>query len=222
MNIDDIMSAQSTQEEANNGQDHQDQGGEKLKLKRKADAAAEVADEPVADGEDISELDSETEYTSESDVMADDESETELNMGKSNNLGKRVRRDIDSSSGRSEKRKSAKGKDKEKQRVNTDADGDEGKPHSKKPSAGINKRKRRGRDPVEKGIARERRAINLFKTTSEKLTLRQALVKAHQRYGHVAPSRLVGFKSKGKIYSSLIPSSGRLESNLNIVPSALQ
>ena len=142
--------------------------------------------------------------------MADDESETELNMDNSNNLGKRVRRDIDSSSGRSEKRKSAKGKDKEKQRVNTDADGDEGKPHSKKPSAGINKRKRRGRDPVEKGIARERRAINLFKTTSEKLTLRQALVKAHQRYGHVAPSRLVGFKSKGKIYSSLIPSSGRL------------
>ena len=210
MNLDDIMSAQSTQEETN-GQDHQDQGGEKLKLKRKADAAAEVADEPVADGEDVSELDSETEYTSESDVMADDESETELNKGNSNNLGKRVRRDIDSSSGRSEKRKSAKGKDKEKQRVNTDADGDEGKPHSKKPSAGINKRKRRGRDPVEKGIARERRAINLFKTTSEKLTLRQALVKAHQRYGHVAPSRLVGFKSKGKIYSSLIPSSGRLE-----------
>ena len=71
---------------------------------------------------------------------------------------------------------------------------------------------RRKRDAVEKGIARERRAINLFKTSKGRnLSLREQLEKAHRRYGHVAPKRLVGFKKKGRIYSSLIPDKGRLE-----------
>ena len=64
---------------------------------------------------------------------------------------------------------------------------------------------------MEKSIARDRRVIKLFKTSTTKMSLREQLVKAHKRYGHVAPSRLMNFKSKGRIYSSLIPSAGRLE-----------
>ena len=67
---------------------------------------------------------------------------------------------------------------------------------------------RRKRDAVEKGIARERRTINLFKIKKGRnLSLREQLEKAHRRYGHVAPKRLVDFKKKGRIYSSLIPDS---------------
>ena len=54
--------------------------------------------------------------------------------------------------------------------------------------------------------------VNPFKTNKqEKLSLRQSLQKAHERYGHIAPKRLVDFKKKGKLYSSLIPSKGRLD-----------
>ena len=41
--------------------------------------------------------------------------------------------------------------------------------------------------------------------------MREQLEKAHRTYGHVAPKRPVGFKKKGRIYSSLIPDKGRLE-----------
>ena len=89
------------------------------------------------------------------------------------------------------------------------------KRYKRTPRAGSQKRTgstRRKRDAVEKGISRERRAINLFKTSKGRnLDLREQLEKAHRRYGHVAPKRLVGFKKKGRIYSSLIPDKGRLE-----------
>jgi hypothetical protein len=65
---------------------------------------------------------------------------------------------------------------------------------------------------VQKAIQKEKRSVNLFKTNKqEKLSLRQSLQKAHERYGHIAPKRLVDFKKKGKLYSSLIPSKGRLD-----------
>ena len=64
---------------------------------------------------------------------------------------------------------------------------------------------------MQKSIAKERRAIKLFKTSTAKSTLREQLIKAHKQSGHVTPSRLMKFKSKGRIYSSLIPSAGRLE-----------
>ena len=68
------------------------------------------------------------------------------------------------------------------------------------------------RDNVQKAIQKEKRSVNLFKTNKqEKLSLRQSLQKAHERYGHIAPKRLVDFKKKGKLYSSLIPSKGRLD-----------
>ena len=83
------------------------------------------------------------------------------------------------------------------------------------PRAGIQIRTgstRRKRDAVEKDIGRERRAINLFKTSKGRnLDLCEQLERAHRRYGYVAPKRLVGFKKKGRIYSSLIPDKGRLE-----------
>ena len=71
---------------------------------------------------------------------------------------------------------------------------------SKSTNAGTESSKR---DNVQKAIQKEKRSVNLFKTNKqEKLSLRQSLQKAHERYGHIAPKRLVDFKKKGKLYSS--------------------
>jgi len=48
--------------------------------------------------------------------------------------------------------------------------------------------------------------------------LRKALIKAHERYGHVSPKKLVYFKKKGKIHSSLIPMRGGLDFKVKDCP----
>jgi hypothetical protein len=192
----DILSANTTQMES---EDDEVEGGDEMQL----------------DAEDEEQhVDSESEYTSSDHADADEEdvdesgSDQDQDEGKkpSSMLGKRARQDLDSSSGRPG---NPKAREVLELRKSTPPSEDCGAAR-KRCSAGITKQRRR-RDHVEKGIARERKAINLFKTTAAKLTMRQQLIKAHQRYGHIAPSRLVDFKSKGRIYSSLIPSGGRLE-----------
>jgi len=42
-------------------------------------------------------------------------------------------------------------------------------------------------------------------------SLRRALVKAHERYGHVSPMKLVYFKKKGRVHSWIIPMRGALD-----------
>ena len=185
------------------------------------DAVADADKQSTAQGEVHSEVDSESEYTSSEDEgLRDDESEQEVDPDSDlmtpTSSGKRRRTNLDSSGSqtgiRIRQKTDASSKRQSKQ-VDTKGEVSDGTrdPDSKRPSAGISKPRREGRDPVEKSIVRERRAIKLFKTSTTKMSLREQLVKAHKRYGHVAPSRLMNFKSKGRIYSSLIPSAGRLE-----------
>ena len=151
--------------------------------------------------EDESDIDSESEYTS-SDVDADDENEGDDQQEEVwQAIPSELIPDQASPGG--------------KRKVTQSEALAPSKRYKRSPRAGIQKRTdstRRKRDTVEKGIARERRAINLFKTSKGRnLSLSEHLEKAHRRYGHVAPKRLVGFKKKGRIYSSLIPDKGRLE-----------
>jgi hypothetical protein len=185
------------------------------------DAVADADKQSAAQGEVHSEVDSESEYTSSEDEgLGDDESEQEIDpysdLMTPTSSGKRRRTNLDSSGSqtgiRIRQKTDASSKRQSKQ-VDTKGEVSDGTrdPDSKRPSAGISKPSRKVRDPVEKSIARERRAIKLFKTSTTKMTLREQLVKAHKRYGHVAPSQLMNFKSKGRIYCSLIPSLGRLD-----------
>ena len=48
--------------------------------------------------------------------------------------------------------------------------------------------------------------------------LRKALIKAHERFGHVSPKKLVYFKKKGKIHSSTIPVRGGLNFKVKDCP----
>jgi len=51
-----------------------------------------------------------------------------------------------------------------------------------------------------------------------KNSLRKALIKAHERFDHVSPKKLVYFKKKGKIHSSTIPMRGRLDFKVKDCP----
>jgi len=49
-------------------------------------------------------------------------------------------------------------------------------------------------------------------------SLRTALVKAHERYGHMSPKKLVYFRKKGKVHSSTIPMRGALDFKVKDCP----
>ena len=49
-------------------------------------------------------------------------------------------------------------------------------------------------------------------------SLRTALVKAHERYVHVSPEKLVYFKKKGNVRSSAISMRGALDFNVKDCP----
>ena len=51
-----------------------------------------------------------------------------------------------------------------------------------------------------------------------KNSLRKALIKAHERFDHVSPKKLVYFKKKGKIHSSTIPVRGGLDFKVKDCP----
>jgi predicted hydrocarbon binding protein len=49
-------------------------------------------------------------------------------------------------------------------------------------------------------------------------SLGKALVTAHERYGHVSPKKLVYFKKKGRVHSSIISVRGALDFKVKDCP----
>jgi len=81
----------------------------------------------------------------------------------------------------------------------------------------------KGKKPaVQVSVSTKRKAtmpVNaVVHAIDSKNSLRKALIKGHERFGHVSPKKLVYFKKKGKIHSSTIPMRGGLDFKVKDCP----